>query len=207
MTSTKQNWNKTRRIIATSVAKTMLLTSLAIVTVTGVAQSRSSMEGGFVVIDSSGQAVGPVISNNQGGGITTVAVPFRGKWLPVATLRDAILSGSLFFTSSDCSGQPFGDASSSPFPASAVAGPKNTLYFEDGPIQNISVGSTLSGGYICDVNGCTNSCYATQFALAASPMSPAKDLNALKPPFRVVRAEDQRDHADDNPGVGQGNER
>jgi hypothetical protein len=141
----------------------------------------------FVVVDSGGKRVGPVIGTNQGGGITTAAIPFQGKWLPVAVLRSALLSGSLFFTSPDCTGQPFGDGSSSPFPASAVSGHSNTLYFESGPSRTITVGSTLGGGFLCGVAGCTNTCEPATFSLDVVPMAPAIDLNLFIPPFSVVR--------------------
>jgi hypothetical protein len=177
-----------RTTIAASFATGTLLAALAIGMLTGVAQCQNASGSSFIVDDSAGQIVGFVIGTNQGGGITTVAVLFEGKWLPVAMLRNAFLSGSLYFTSSDCSGQPFGDPSGSPFLASAVDGPNSTLYFEDGKIQHIMAQSTLPGGYICGPAGCTNTCSEASFDLDGVPMSSAKDLNALKPPFRVVAA-------------------
>jgi hypothetical protein len=170
---------------AISALRASLVTTIVVVTLVGPAQCQSITGGDFKVTDSLGVLVGRVVGTSHDG-ITIAAVPFRGKWLPVSVLRDAVLSGSLYFTSSDCTGQPYADASNSPFPASAVDGPHSTLYFEDGAPQHISVQSAINGGYPCGQNGCMNSpCVPTNFNADAVPMSPALDLNQLTPPFRV----------------------
>ena len=163
-----------------------VLVSVAVRQVSGQSHAPSpAFPTDFVVVDSTGQALGPVISVNQGGGITTVAIPFHGMGLPVAVLRSAFLSGSLYFTSSDCTGQPFADPSASPFLASAVSGPSDALYFESGQSQTITVGSTLGGGFLCGQGGCTNTCTQTTFSLVAGPMAPAINMNVFTPPFGV----------------------
>ena len=159
----------------------MLLAALVIAAVTLVkAQSHvATFPSDFVVVDSTGKPIGPVIGTMQGSGITIVAFPFQGKWLLVDVQRSTFQTGALFFMSSDCTGQPFQDPSSSPFLATAVSGPSNKLYFESGPAQGITVQSFLDAS--------TGSCSATSFTINAVPMGPAINLNVFTPPFSVVR--------------------
>jgi hypothetical protein len=141
-------------------------------------ESRSSkLPTNFIVVDSTGKAVGPVIGVGETHS-TAVAIHFQGSFLPVTVQRTSFLQTSLFFTSLDCSGQPFQDESGSPFPASAV-GPGNMLFAASGPSQSITVGSTLFDG----VN-----CFQTppEPFTDAVPMAPVLSLNMFTPPFKVV---------------------
>jgi hypothetical protein len=144
--------------IATVVA---LLASVAV----SQARARDQAELGtsaspFVVLDRSGPFLGSVIGINLGGRTTTV--PFKEKSLPVEELIAVRL---LYFASSDCTGQPFGDASAGPFPAPAVSGPSDTLYFEEGLGQTLTAQSFLPGGHVRDVAGCTTHARREFFSL------------------------------------------
>jgi hypothetical protein len=174
-----------KRIIADLLAKTTLVTLLVVAALAEAAECQSATQANFIVIDSTGAFLGRVVSTDQGGGLPTIAVPYRGKFLLVALSRDYTLSGTLYFTSTDCSGQAYADPSTSPFLASAVGGPNDTLYFEDGSLQNVNVQSVLYGGYICDQNGCQNLCNAQVGPLSLVPMSAAENLNVWVPPFKV----------------------
>jgi len=174
-----------KMIIAASVAKATLLAAIAIGTMSGVAESQLAI--GFNVVDSDGHRVGPVIGSMQYGnggsnfGATAVAaVTFQGKLLPVYVLRSTFEAAALLFTSSDCTGQPFGDPSGGPFLATGISA-DNTLYYESGPSQPITVQSVFSS--VPGTSGCTTESYMVD----AVPMSPAIDLNKFTPPFRVVR--------------------
>jgi len=131
----------------------------------------------FIVIDSTGKTVGPVIGVGETHS-TAVAISFQGSFLPVTVQRTSFLATNLFFTSPDCTGQPFQDESGSPFPASAV-GPGNMLFAPSGPSQSITPASTLFDA----VN-----CFQTPpFPLSdAVPMAPVLSLNMFTPPFKVV---------------------
>jgi hypothetical protein len=132
----------------------------------------------FIVVDSTGKTIGSVIGVSNIGHVTTVAVPFQGKALPVDVIRSSFQQIGLFFLTSDCTGQPFWDASSSPFPTATVSVPGNTLYGQSGAVQSI----TAASGF--DQSG---NCFQTSFPLAeAAPMAPAVDLNTFTPPFNVV---------------------
>ena len=66
----------------------------------------------FVVIDSKGKILGPVVGVWPGGdlyGQTTVELPYKGgKWLTVTVQRNGFTPGDLLsFTSSDCTGQAY----------------------------------------------------------------------------------------------------
>jgi hypothetical protein len=131
----------------------------------------------FFVIDSLGKTMGPVISVSQLGNVATVAFSFRGKTLLVEVQRNSFELNILFFRSANCTGQPYQDASSSPFSASTVAGPGNTLYAESGPAQSITAASGLAPA---------SGCFQTSIRLNdAVPMAPAINLNMFTPPFRI----------------------
>jgi hypothetical protein len=135
---------------------------------------------GFVVIDSTGKSLGAVIGVSQLGNVATVAFLFQGKPLPVSVTRSSFQQNTLLFVSTDCTGQPFQDASSSPFLMTTVSGPKNTLFAENGPSQSITVQSGL------DPN---SGCFQTSIPLTdAVPMVRVINLNVFKPPFSVVSA-------------------
>jgi hypothetical protein len=132
----------------------------------------------FIVVDSTGKTIGPVIGVGETHS-TAVAIHFKGSFLPVTVQRTSFLQTNLFFTSPDCTGQPFQDESGSPFPASAVSGPGNMLFVASGSSQSITVGSTLFDG----VN-----CFQTppEPFTDAVPMAPVLSLNMFTPPFKVV---------------------
>src|SRR5207237_1164256 len=144
----------------------------------------------FVVIDDTGRQLGPVISAayspppafgvTGGLGPTTVAMDFNGRWLPVQVGRDSILSGNLFFTTTNCSGQAYtylgdGLGAGSPFLMTALAA--NTLYYENGPPQGVNVGSTM------DYNGACRGGFSAGATYV--PVTPAGTLNGFTPPFSV----------------------
>jgi hypothetical protein len=140
---------------------------------------------GFVVVDSTGKPVGPVIGTGTGvvappfgtAGLTYVAIPFHRKDLPVGVSRSLLVAPDLYFTSSDCTGQPYAIAGGSPFLTTAISF-DNTLYFESGPSESIKLESYQ--GYNFD-------CATCSITLSVVPVAPAVDLNEFKPPFSVVR--------------------
>jgi hypothetical protein len=137
-------------------------------------------ESSFVVVDHAGKKLGAVIGVSQLGNVATVAFLFRGKPLPILVARSSFQQNTLLFVTSDCTGQPFQDASSSPFLMTTVSGPNSTLFVENGPSQSITAQSGLD-----PVNGC----FQTSFPLSdAVPMTRVIDLNVFTPPFRVVSA-------------------
>ena len=162
--------------------KPVSILALVLIAFVWAQQSRTQGSGAklptvFIVVDSTGQTIGSVIGVGETHS-TTVAIPFQGSPLPVTVFRTSFLPGSLFFTSLDCTGQPFQDESNSPFPASAV-GPGNMLFAASGPSQSITAASTLDG---------FGNCFQMPpFAYSdAVPMSPVIDLNKFSPPFKVV---------------------
>jgi hypothetical protein len=132
----------------------------------------------FIVVDSTGKTVGPVIGVGETHS-TAVAISFQGSSLPVTVQRTSFLQTSLFWTSLDCSGQAFQDESTSPFPVSAV-GPGNKLFAASGPSQSITVASGVFGGSPCF--------QIPPFPMSdAAPMAPVLNLNnTFTPPFKVV---------------------
>lgn len=140
----------------------------------------------LIVIDSTGNNLGPVIGVTFDGG-TTVAFPFHGKPLPILVGRNSFPQvNPLNFATTDCTGQPF-QVVNGPFLTTTVLGTKNTLFVENGPVQSITVQSQL-GPF-------SSGCSQTSFALSpAVPMKPVIDLNQLfTPPFSVVSAEHHKD--------------
>jgi hypothetical protein len=137
----------------------------------------TSSQNTFKVVDANGKSIGQVIGVMQGNGITIAAFPYRGKSLPVVVLRSTFQQGPLEFTSNDCTGQPYEDASTSPFPVTSVNG-SNTLFAEAGPVQSITVKSILSPGSPCSSFSFTDS--------VAVPVAAVADLNEFTPPFSVV---------------------
>jgi hypothetical protein len=132
----------------------------------------------FMVIDQAGKEIGTVIGVSQLGNVATVAFSFRGKPLPILVARSTFQQNTLLFTSTDCTGQPFQDASSSPFLMTTVSGSSSTLFAESGPSQSITAQSGLD-----PVAGC----FQTSIPLSeAVPMSRVIDLNVFTPPFSVV---------------------
>ncbi len=142
-------------------------------------ESRSTkLPTDFIVVDSTGKTVGPVIGV---GGVNSAVVVFslEGKLLPVGVFRTTFFHGTLFFTSSDCTGQPFQDVSWSPFPASMVSGPGNTLYSAGGPVQSIVAHSNANDPRNCFAN-------EPQPLSDAVPLKPVFNLDVFTPPFNVV---------------------
>lgn len=139
--------------------------------------ARQNSSTDLVVVDSAGKTIGSVVGVMQGSHITLAAVPFDGKLLPVEVVRSSFQSSSLFFKTSDCTGQPFQDASSSPFPASAVAPPGQTLYGQHGSVRSITVASILDPN-----SGCVQAAFPLEEAV---PVAPAVNLNMFTPPFKV----------------------
>jgi hypothetical protein len=132
----------------------------------------------FVVVDATGKTIGVVIGVSQIGHVTTVAFPFQGKSLPVDVVRSSFQQIGLFFLSSDCTGQRFWDASSSPFPATSVSVPGNTLYAQSGPAQSITAASGIDS---------SGNCFQTSIPLTeAVPVTPVANLNMFTPPFKVL---------------------
>jgi len=131
---------------------------------------------GFVVVDTNKTVLGPVIGTGQGGSIPTVAIKVRDQWLPVAIVRNQILpNNAIAYASPDCSGQAYGDVTSSAFPATAVVG--TTLYGPSGPIiMALQVNSTWSWG----------SCYPNSYVTDVAPLAPVLDLSKYTPPFTAV---------------------
>ena len=131
---------------------------------------------GYVVVDGNGKVVGPVVSTNQGGPFSTVVIRVSGKLLPVAVLRAGFASGgTLYYFSTDCSGQPYGDASFFTFQASYYSPNTSTmLYGEDGPSEPAQFNSYFDGF------NCFTQQYSTNYAV---PMSPLLDLSQFTPPF------------------------
>lgn len=73
--------------------KATILVSITVLTAAAVfqavrqarAQAGKTVASRFVVVDSVGRPLGPVIGVQYGGGgnLSTVALPFHGRWLPV----------------------------------------------------------------------------------------------------------------------------
>src|SRR5258708_26651466 len=82
--------------------------------------SNSKVPTDFIVVDSTGKTVGPVVGVGELHSVI-VAFSFGGSLLPIEVFRTSFFHGPLFFISSDCTGQPFQDESQSPFPASTVS--------------------------------------------------------------------------------------
>ena len=144
------------------------------------AQNATSPRG-FAVVDSNGRQLGPVIGVMQGTAITIVAIPIAGRWLPVFLQRSAFQFGSLEYTTTDCTGQPYESANASPFPISSVVstGEGIVLYGEDGPEQMVSVNSLLDAS-----NGmCIQTSYLDEDAV---PMASVLNLSVFVPPFKAV---------------------
>jgi hypothetical protein len=149
----------------------LVLCSLAI------SQQSTTQPTNYVVVDSTGRVIGSVVGVGQGGHVTMVAITVHGKPLVVDTLRSGFqMTNGLLFTSTDCTGQAYLDASSSPFLLTAVSA-DNKLFAENGRGQAITVLSILDP---------TSGCVQTSFPLDnAAPAAAVVDLNVFRPPFRV----------------------
>ncbi len=145
------------------------------------AQSTNTLPQGFVVVDANGKLLGPVIGVQYGGSgnLTTVAMPFKGEWLPVDVQRDSFLTSvsSLLFLTSDCTGQPYQYASFGPWVEATAFGAVPTLFVASGPHQAITAESYL------DSSGCNKSAESWPDAV---PIAPAVDLSVYTPPFSVL---------------------
>ena len=143
------------------------------------AQQTATQTGGssFIVVDHVGKKLGAIIGVSTLGNVATVAFLFRGKPLPILVTRSSFQQNTLLFVSSDCTGQPFQDASSSPFPMTTVSGPNNTLFAENGPSQSITAQSGLD-----PVSGCFQASLPLSDAV---PMTRVINLNVFTPPFSV----------------------
>ena len=143
------------------------------------AQIHDLASKGFAVVDNTETRVGSIVGVSQGTRITTVVLPINGQLFPVEVLRDGyVRGGSLFFTSTDCSGQAYVPIGSSPFPETRVLSPGNTLYGESGPAQLVNLQSRFEEGA---------GCFSEQLSTTAVPMNPLIDLNTeFTPPFHVA---------------------
>ena len=131
-----------------------------------------------VVVDAAGTLVGKVLGVMQGTRITIVGIELNQKVFSLEVLYDRFQRGTLFFTSADCTGPPYLTVELSPFPASAVSNPGNTLYGEKGPAQRINGGSWLEPDGRCNNRW--------PFQATAVPVKPYLDLDAaFTPPFHV----------------------
>ena len=170
------------------IVRTLTLSLLGLVgALTGWAQStlsseQSSAAAGYVVVDRHGKSIGTVISTNQGGGYATVIIQVGRKSFTVALLRTQFLNGSayLYYSSPDCTGQPYGDASFTSFSASYYSPNTSTmLYGESGQPVSAQFNSYFDG-YVCNTGQ-----YSTNYAV---PMSPVLDLSQFTPPFVAVES-------------------
>lgn len=135
----------------------------------------------FRVFDANNKLVGPVVGVAQGTGITTVVINTAQGWLPVYVQRSIFQTGSLEYTSFDCTGQAYASASASPFLISVVLPVKNLLYGQNGSDQKVDVNSFTDG----QSGMCIQSSFEDPDAV---PMSMVLDLSMFKPPFKVVPA-------------------
>lgn len=170
---------KTKIIALVGVA--VLLAALGLEAVKQVkAQGRDALGSlplGFVVVDSTGKPVGPVIGAAVTGN-AAVTVRFRGKDLPVWVSRFSFAARDLYFTSSDCTGQPYTRWDDNPFPATAL-GPDNILYAESGPSESVTINSVEFFQ--------PTTCAAGSYSVGPLvPVAPAVNLNEFTPPFSVV---------------------
>jgi hypothetical protein len=142
----------------------------------------ATLPNGFVVVDSKGTLLGPVIGVMQGTGVTIVAIPTPGRWLPVTVDRSVFQLGSLEYTSFDCTGQAYASANQSPFPISSVVPTQegNVLFGEDGPDQMVDVNSVFDPS--------SDMCFQESYHDPdAVPMAAVLNLNVFVPPFKAVR--------------------
>ena len=135
----------------------------------------------FRVFDANNRLVGLVVGVAQGTGVTTVVINTAQGWLPVYVQRSIFQTGSLEYTSFDCTGQAYASANSSPFLISAVLPVKNLLYGQNGNDQVVEVNSFTDG----QSGMCIQSSFEDPDAV---PMTSVLDLNVFKPPFKVVPA-------------------
>jgi hypothetical protein len=165
-------------------AGTAILVSAAVIQAVRQARAQvtNAVPAAFVVVDSTGKQLGPVIGVQYGGSgnLTTVALPFRGAWLPVDVQRTSFLTSinDLLFLSSDCTGQPYQNADSGPWIEATAFGPAPTLYVESGPHQAITAQSYLASTGMCNE--------LSQSLPDAVPIAPAINLSVFTPPFKVV---------------------
>ena len=147
----------------------------------------------FVVVDSLGQDVGPVIGTSSYGGrprgtqnLAVVALQLTTDdtvFVPVTASRENIGSDVFWFQSTDCTGQAFlpNDPNFSlagPFVASGVLF-GDTVLVEAGLEQAVAAASRLSGG--------TGQCDPEVRLFDGVPVSPAFDLTVFMPPFSVEK--------------------
>ena len=159
----------------------LVATFVVIATLANIASARQTSAQqitttGFVLADANKTVLGPVIGTGQGGSIPTVAIKVRDQWLLVAILRNQILpNNAIAYASPGCSGQAYGEVTSSAFPASAVVG--TTLYGPSGPIiMSFQVNSTWSWG----------SCYPNSYVTDVAPLAPVLDLSKYTAPFTAI---------------------
>lgn len=166
-----------KKYVLASLAILLLSTSALIAQRTSTNASPAVQD--FVVIDSTGKNVGHVIGVDAFGA-TAVAFPFHGKPLPIGVGRSSFTQEGLSYTTSDCTGQAYQDASNTPFLTTTVLGTNNTLYVENGPIQTVTLMSTLYP----PPQGCSPFTFTDSNMV---PMTPVLDLNKVfTPPFSVV---------------------
>ena len=139
--------------------------------------------GKFVVVDSVGTEVGPVIGASVGQHLAVVALQLttdESDFVAVDVFRTRIGSGqTLLFKSTNCTGQAFRRAANlGPFVAASVNASGDTVLVESGPEQAVAAASELTPSGACVLNS---------FLFDGVPLDPAFDLTVFIPEFSVVR--------------------
>lgn len=95
----------------------------------------------------------------------------------MGVLRGTFAHGILYFTTDDCTGQPYLGFSGNLFPYTAVLGRANSFYVESGASTTLRVRSNLMD----------TGCFVTDATYTVVPATHALDLNdEFVPPFSIV---------------------
>lgn len=152
-------------------------------------QSQQQTLPDLVVVDNSNSLFGRFVQGDFLGGAWFAAIPSNRDWLIVQMLgTNDIIRGygaGLYYTSSNCSGQPFTPPLGALLPFKVTAlGPGKQLWVAVGQSQTVTLRSTRPVDGPCEtiVDG---------FVAAAFPMRDTLiNLNSFRPPFRIVARPD-----------------
>ena len=128
------------------------------------------------VVDATGATMGRVLGVNTGLHATVVGFASNGQIYPFDVERSDYQGTLLYFASTDCTGQAYATPTYTPFPATALSLPDDTLYGENGPSQLATLHSLKSGG----------SCYGAGVTMTVVPVDVVANLGTMfTPPFSV----------------------
>lgn len=155
----------------------------------------SPVTGPFLLVDDTGKAVGGIELAAPGAGLVALSTPHGAGFVEYAPPNGLFRGGSVFFTSSDCTGQAYAFVGPGTPPAIGDGWPLASLVGTEvwavtGPPASVTTASSwVSGGNPGGANFCNADSRPDQ---TLHPAVFVADLDAeFTPPFHIVTADSQ----------------